>query len=87
MNDKRKVISMPIPGIGGQQQLPFDIKEAEQKVCNACGWEFFDKIYRMGIISQFAQGNKTKMEVMVEYPTYICRACGWEFGTEVEKKQ
>jgi len=83
MNDKRRVIPMPIPGIGGGQQLPFDLKQAERKVCKACGWEIFEKVYRMGIISQFAQGNKTQMDVTVEYPAYVCRACGWEFNVEV----
>ena len=87
MSNKRKVIPMPIPGIGGQQQLPFDVSQTERKICKACKSEFFDKVYRMGLISQFATGNKTKMNIPVEYPTYICRACGWEFGTEVEKKQ
>lgn len=86
MKDKRRVIPMPIPGIGGQQQLPFDVKQAERKVCEACGWEMFDKVYRMGMISQFAQGNTTKMNIPVEYPIYVCRACGWEFNTKVEEK-
>ena len=87
MNEKRKVVPMPIPAIGGAQQLPFDVSQAERKVCKACGWEMFDKVYRMGVISKFAQGNKTQMNVTVEYPVYVCRACGWEFNTEVGEKQ
>lgn len=87
MNDKKKVIPMTIPGIGTAQQLPFDIKEAERKNCNACDSELFDKVYKMGLISQFALGNKTQMDIPIEYATYICRACGWEFNVEVKKKQ
>lgn len=87
MSNKRKAISMTVPAIGAGQQLPFDIKQAERKVCKDCGWEIFDKVYRVGIISKFAEGNKTQMDVTIEYAIYICRACGWEFGSEVKKKQ
>lgn len=87
MNDKRKVVPMTVPGIGGSQQLPFDLKQAERKNCNACDSELFDKVYRIGIISKFASGNKTKMDVTVEYPIYICRKCGLEFNVEIGEKQ
>ena len=87
MNNKKKVISMAVPGIGGGQQLPYDMTQAERKVCKACGWEMFDKVYRIGMISQFATGNTLKKDIPVEYPVYVCRACGWEFNTEVGEKQ
>lgn len=87
MNDKRKVIPMPIQGIGGKQQQPFDLSQAEKKVCNACKSELFDKAYRMGIISKFASGNKVNQDVTVEYAVYVCRVCGWEFNIEVGVKQ
>lgn len=87
MNNKRKVIPMTVPGIGGGQQLQFDVSQAERKVCKACSWEIFDKVYRIGMISKFAPGNKTQMDIPVEYPVYVCRACGWEFNTEVGEKQ
>ena len=87
MNDKNR-FPMAVPGIGGGQQLPFDVKQAERKVCNACKSEFFDKVYRMGMISKFAKANTTQMDVTVEYPAYVCRACGWEFNVEIpEQKQ
>lgn len=87
MNDRMRGISIPVPGIGGKQQPSFDLKEAEHKICESCQSEIFEKLYRLGMISQFASGNKTKMDITVEYPVYVCRDCGWEFGTEVRAKQ
>ena len=87
MSNERKRIPMAVPAIGAGQQLPFGIKQAERKVCKACGWEIFDKVYRMGMISKFAQGNKTQMDVTIEYPLYVCRACGLEFNVEAPEKQ
>ena len=86
MNDKNR-FPISIPGIGGPQQLPFDLKQVERKVCKACGWEIFEKVCRMGLISQFASGNTTKKDIPVEYPAYICRACGLEFNVEAPEKQ
>lgn len=87
MNDKKRTIPFPVPAIGGGQQPPFDLKQAEKKICEACKSEIFEKVYRMGMISKFASGNKTQIDVMVEYPIYVCRECGWEFGAEVGEKQ
>ena len=87
MNDKRRVIPLPVPAIGGGQKPPFDVSQAQRKACNACQSALFDKVYRMGMISQFASGNTTKMDITVEYPIYVCRECGWEFNKEVGGKQ
>ena len=86
MNDKNR-FPIAVPGIGGGQQLPFDVRQAERKVCNACGWEIFDQVYKIGLISQFASGNTTKKDVIIPSPIYICRACGLEFNVEAPEKQ
>ena len=86
MNDKRRVVPFPVPAIGGGQKPPFDISQAEMKACNACKSELFDKVCRMGLISQFATRNTTKKDIPVEYPVYVCRDCGWEFNVEVKKQ-
>ena len=87
MNNKKKVIPFSVPNVGAGQQLPFDITQAERQVCKECKSEFFDKVYRLGMISRFASGNTTNQEIKVEYPTYVCRECGWEMGKEGEKKK
>lgn len=87
MNERHKGIPFPVPAIGGKQQLPFDVKQAEKRVCNACKSELFDKVYRMGMISQFASGNTTKKDIPIEYSIYVCRECGHEFNKEIGEKQ
>lgn len=74
-------VPMVLPGIGGAQQQPFDLSEATMKPC-PCGCEFYDKVFRMGIISQFAQSNKLKKDIPVEFAAHLCRDCGLEFGKE-----
>ena len=85
MNDK-KTVSLPIPAIGGATP-PVDITEAKPTVCIGCKGIFFNKVFRMGKISQFAPGNTLKKDITIEYPTYLCRDCGTEVGQEAEVKQ
>ena len=87
MSNKKNTIPFQIPGIGGGQQPPFDLSQAEKKSCNACKSELFNKVCRMGLISQFATKNTTKKDIPVEYAVYVCRECGWEFNVEVKEKQ
>ena len=74
MNDKNNVFNFPRTA---QQPQPFDITEATPKICE-CGGLFFDKVFRMGLISALAPSNQLRRDIPVEYPTYICRACGIE---------
>lgn len=73
-------LPMMVPAVGYQKQ-PFDLAEATRKTC-PCGSELFEKIYRIGIISKMAPNNLTRMDISVEYPTYICQECGVELGKE-----
>jgi len=82
MNNK-KVIPMTVPGIGGGQKQSFDISQAEPKRCAVCGSEFFDEVYRIGIISKFAAGNTLNQDLQVKFVTYLCHQCGHEFGKPV----
>ena len=87
MNDK-KIPPFPIPGIGGAgpQQVQVDVSEAKPIICLGCQCVFFDKVFRMGLISQFAPGNKLGKDIPVEYPAYLCRDCGLEIRKELKEK-
>lgn len=58
-----------------------DISEIVPQKCAVCGGEFFIKVFRVGIIPQFAPKNRTGQELRGETPTLICHACGHEFGS------
>ena len=66
-------ISMTVPSIGQQPQ--FDIRQAVPKKCE-CGYELFDKTFRVGLISKMAIGNRTGMDIVTETVIYVCRECG-----------
>jgi len=78
---KEKVIPMI-----GQQQQPFDVSQAIQQNCKACGGEYFDIANRIKLISAIAPGNRTGQQVIVKFEAYLCRACGGELGKEVTKQ-
>jgi hypothetical protein len=82
MNGNKKNI-FPMPMMGNQQ-IQIDLKDVERKTCNACHGEFFDKAFRMGILSKFAPANHLKQDITVEYPVYVCRKCGYEFNKEIK---
>jgi len=83
MNNKLQ-IGVPIPNIGGQQQLQFNPAHAQKMVCKGCGGELFDSALRLGMISKFAPGNQTKQDVIIQVPAFVCRNpdCGLEVGKE-----
>ena len=76
---------MAVPAIGAQQP-PFDVKEAAPHRCDHCSGELFEKLYRIGFISEFASKNRTRQKVTVEYPVYVCYSCGCEIGKTSEKQ-
>ena len=85
-NNQPKIPTSMIPNLGGaQQQQMFDLSEATMKICNGCKSEFFDKVFRMGVISQFASKNLLKKDIPVEFTAHLCRDCGLEFGKEKVK--
>lgn len=88
MNQKRKAIPMHVPAIGGApNQAPFDISQAQPKMCLGCQSEFFDLVYKVGKISSMAPGNKTGKDVTVKYEVFICLECGLEIDKEPKVKQ
>ena len=80
-----KVIPMMVPRVGGQPQ-PFDISEAKQKHCEACGNPYFDACQRLGLISGMSPRNITGKDVLVKFECYLCRSCGHEYGQPVPVK-
>jgi hypothetical protein len=70
---------IPLQAIQTKQQPQFDLSQAVKKAC-PCGHEFFNKVFRIGIISKLAPGNKLNQDITVEYPSYVCQSCGVEFG-------
>ena len=60
------------------RQPQIDITQAIQKKC-PCEHEYFEKAYRIGVVSKMAPGNNTRQDVIVEYPVYLCNNCGEEF--------
>ena len=87
MNDRKKVIPMPVPGIGGQQQVQINEMDTIQKSCLSCNAELFDLAYRYRILPSVSMKNPTGKDIPIKVETFICRSCGWEFGTDVPKKQ
>jgi len=75
-----------LQAIQTKQQPQFDLSQAVKKAC-PCGHEFFDKVFRVGIISKLALGNKLNHDITVEYPNYVCSACGLEFGKDIHVVQ
>lgn len=79
MKDK-KVIPFQVPNVGAQT-LPVDVSQASRRVCS-CGSEFFDKTFRVGVVSKLASGNRIGQDVTIEMPVYVCRSCGMELGKQ-----
>ena len=71
----------------GQQQPQFDVSQVAPKNCEACGGEYFDQAFRLGLISALAPGNRTNKKILVPLQTFLCRHCGHEFGQKVKAKQ
>ena len=56
-------IPMSVPRVGGNQQQPqFDINQAVYKKC-VCGFDYFDKVFEVGVISDLAPGKDRKSVV------------------------
>ena len=64
---------MPIRA--GQQQ-PFDIREAVGQKCVKCACEYFDKVFKIGVIPVVAPSNKTGQEVRVNYEVRVLNVSG-----------
>jgi len=77
-------IPMAVPAIGGQQQQPFDVREAVRKNCEKCGGENFNPVVKIAIVSSIAPGNKTGKDVLIQVPVFVCMSCGCEFGKKDE---
>jgi hypothetical protein len=71
-----------MPMRAGQQQ-PFDIREAVGQKCVKCACEYFDKVFKVGVIPVVAPSNKTGQEVRVNYEIFTCRLCGHEYGKPI----
>ena len=65
------------------QQPQFDAREAVKKSCEKCGFDYFEKVYKIGMIPVVAPSNKTGKEVRINYEIFICLKCGHEFGAPV----
>jgi len=85
---KNKIqIPMAVPAIGGVQQQPFDINEAELKPCEKCGKNIYQQVFKLSIISALAPGNRTNKPILAPTQAFVCMGCGWEFGMEAPKKK
>ena len=65
------------------QQPQFDVREVVKKSCEKCGCDYFEKVYKIGMIPVVAPNNKTGKEVRINYGIFICLKCGHEFGAPV----
>ena len=81
MSKFKNVIPMSVPRVGGnqQQQPQFDINQAVYKKCE-CGCEYFDKVFKVGVISDLAPGNNTRQNIQVEGAVFVCHKCGEELN-------
>lgn len=61
----------------------FDVREAVVRQCEKCGCDYFEKVFRIGMIPMVAPGNKTGREVQINKETLLCLKCGHEFGSPV----
>ena len=86
----RTVVPMRVPAIGaqpGQQQINIDPADATPKVCEQCGHELFDLVYRYRVVSSLSPKNPTGKDIGLKLEVLICRGCGHELGKKVEIKQ
>lgn len=83
MKQLRRVLPMPVSRLGNdgnqQQQQMFDINEALQKQCE-CGSKYFEKVFKVGLISKLAPNNKLQQDITIEVPIYVCHNCGKELN-------
>jgi len=80
MKQRRDIIPMSVPAIGnGHQQPMFDVSQSVPKKCE-CGSEHFEKVFRVGLVSKLAPGNKMQQDIIIEIPVYICHNCGNEMN-------
>jgi len=87
MSKFKNVIPMSVPRVGGnqQQQPQFDINQAVYKKCE-CGCEYFDKVFKVGVISDLAPGNNTRQNIQVEGAVFVCHKCGEELNPLKKEK-
>lgn len=64
---------IPMPGPGQQVQFQVDLKNATQRLCAACGCEFFQEVFEMYVVSALA--NPTGQALPVKKPVLICLEC------------
>jgi len=87
MSKFKNVIPMSIPRIGGDSQQPeFDITQIVYSQCE-CGVERFCEVFKVGIISRLAPGNKTNQDISVKAPAgFVCCECGKELNPLKKEK-
>ena len=83
MSKFKNVIPMSVPRVGGINQPQVDanqlIKYAKYKQC-VCGFDYFDKVFKVGVISDLAPGNNTRQDIQVEGAVFVCHKCGEELN-------
>ena len=87
-NGKPTVIPMRVPNVGQpqqQQQIQFNPAEATIQLCekHPCTSVYFDRAFKMGIISPLNPRNPTGRDLPVIIPVFVCRSCGYEYGQSV----
>lgn len=80
---RRLMMNGNVMPIRAGQQQQFDVREAVKKSCEKCGFDYFEKVYKIGMIPVVAPSNKTGREVRINYEIFICLKCGHEFGAPV----
>ena len=68
-NKRRNIIALPHPQMRaqpGQQQINIDPLDVTPKVCEQCGHEFFDVVYRYGIVSSLSPKNPTGKDISLK---------------------
>jgi len=85
MSKYKNITPMRVPVINNQQPM-FDIKDVTMKQCE-CGTDYFDKVLKVGLISEFAASNETRKNIPVEVGVYICHGCGKTLDLLGDKKE
>ena len=77
---KKKTIPFQLPNLG-QQQPMFDPSQARLTACK-CGTQYFNAVYKLGIVSRMDPTNRTGQDILVKFEVYLCKGCGKEYGTD-----
>ncbi len=85
MNDKRKVVPMQVPMIGGGPgQITITEFDTMGSRCKNCNSDLFTLAYRHRILPAVSPKNPQGQDIPIKIEVFICKECGLELMSKLQ---